>query len=173
MDSRFATGWLVLQYNLVDISRNVVKRTNSADNAVSYGMRIGEVLGLSWSDIDFAAKKNLLGELRRWQAQQVENEKQHGGSYVYIYRENDGHIQRQSKGLSAPCGEKVSLICTRADGRLVLRETFTKVLHGEGQTIRIREYTNHAESSHAQHAEITGRNGGDFRQYADIKAETP
>ena len=31
------------------------------------GMRIGEVLGLSWSDIDFTAKKNLLGELRRWQ----------------------------------------------------------------------------------------------------------
>ena len=95
-------------------------------------MRIGEVSGLSWVDIDFEAKKitlqrqiryigkcghyfttlktkssncyilvsdYLLGELRRWQNQQAENEKQLGDSYVYVYRENDGHIIRQSKGL--------------------------------------------------------------------------
>ena len=89
-------------------------------------MRLGEVLGLSWDDIDFEAKKLtlrrqiiylrnsgyffstlktessnryvliddfLLGELRRWQVQQAENEKKFGDSYVYIYREEDGHIQ--------------------------------------------------------------------------------
>ena len=83
------------------------------------GMRLSEMLGLSWADIDFAAKKitlrrqivylnkrgyflttlktassnryiliddYLLGELKRWQARQVENEKQFGDSYVYIYR---------------------------------------------------------------------------------------
>ena len=79
------------------------------------GMRISEVLGLSWDDIDFEAKKItlrrqiryiskrgfffttlktessnryilinnfLLGELRRWKVQQIENEKQFGDSYA-------------------------------------------------------------------------------------------
>lgn len=97
-------------------------------------MRLGEVLGLSWNDIDFSAKRItlrqqiryiskrghyfmslktesskryiitddfLLNELRRWQTRQAENEKQFGDSYVYTYRESDGHIQRQSKGLAA------------------------------------------------------------------------
>ena len=106
------------------------------------GMRIGEVLGLSWQDIDFAAKKitlrrqiryfskrgyyftmlktesskryilvddYLLGEFRRWQNQQVENEKQFGDSYVYICRESDGHIVRQSKGLPINVTLKKSL----------------------------------------------------------------
>lgn len=129
------------------------------------GMRLGEVLGLLWQDIDFAAKQinihrqvvylkkqgytfstlktessnryiivddYLLGELKRWQARQVENEKQCGNSYVYIYREDNGHIERRSKGLPAPSAEKVSLICTRDDGRLVLKDFFIKVLQGEG-----------------------------------------
>ena len=104
------------------------------------GMRIREVLGLTWQDIDFAAKRinlwrqikyqskcghffqtlksksseryiliddYLLGELRRWQNQQTENEKKFGNSCVYIYREDDERIIRQSKGLSAPAAEKV------------------------------------------------------------------
>ena len=92
----------------------------------------GKILGLSWQDIDFAARKimlrqqvvyhnksyyfstlknkssshyilvddYLLGELQRWQNQQTENEKEFGNSYVY--REEDGNIERRSKGLSAP-----------------------------------------------------------------------
>ena len=129
------------------------------------GMRLGEVLGLCWSDVDFAAKRinlrrqmvyvarqgcffttlktessnryiliddYLLGELRRWKNQQDENEKALGNSYVHIYRERDGHIERRSKGLSAPDGEKVSLVCTRPDGRLILRAVFTAALHDEG-----------------------------------------
>ena len=56
--------------------------------------------------------------------------KKFGDSYVYIYREDDGHIIRQSKGL--PAAEKVSLICVRDDGRLVLRETLAKMLRDEG-----------------------------------------
>ena len=129
------------------------------------GMRISEALSLSWSDIDFAAKrinlwrqinyrigqgyyfdtlKNksskryilideyLLCELKRWQNHQSENEKEFGDSYVYIYREDDGHILKQSKGLPAPTAEKVSLICVREDGRLVLRKTLAKMLHDEG-----------------------------------------
>ena len=129
------------------------------------GMRLGEVLGLSWQDIDFASKRInlrrqiiylkrrgyyfttlktksskrfiliddfLLAELRRWQIQQTENEKQFGDSYVYIYCESDGHIQRQSKGLPVTGCEKISLICTRNDGRLVLKEAFVSVLQAEG-----------------------------------------
>ena len=129
------------------------------------GMRIGEVLGLSWNDIDFEAKQInlcrqivylkkrgiyfstlktesskryiliddfLIGELRRWQNQQNENEKQFGDSYVYIYREPNGHIQRQSKILPMPDGERVSLVCTHNDGRLVLKECFTQILASKG-----------------------------------------
>lgn len=128
------------------------------------GMRLGEVLGLSWNDIDFVAKKInlwrqirylskrgyffttlknessnryiivddfLLGELKRWQNQQIENEKHFGDSYVYVYREGDGHIERLSKSLPAPDGEKVSLVCTRSAGQLVMRGMLTKVLQAE------------------------------------------
>ena len=129
------------------------------------GMRLGEVLGLTWDNIDFKAKKinlcrqiiylkkagyfftslktesskryiivddYLLSELHRWRNQQAENEKLFGNSYVYIYHEANKHIVRQSKGLPAPEGEKVSLICIRNDGRLVLRETFIKFLREKG-----------------------------------------
>lgn len=125
------------------------------------GMRISEVLGLTWQDIDFAKKRinlsrqisyhikrgyyfttlktktskryilvdnYLLGELKRWQVQQVENEKEFGDSYVYIYREDDGHIISQSKGLPISNAEKVSLVCAREDGRLFLKGTFTEML---------------------------------------------
>lgn len=34
----------------------------------------------------------MIGELRRWQTQQTDNEKQCGGSYVYIYRKSDGRL---------------------------------------------------------------------------------
>ena len=128
-------------------------------------MRIGEVLGLTWDDINFASKKItlrrqivylrklgyyfttlktkssnryvliddfLLDELHRWRVHQLENEKALGDSYVYIYREEDGHIEQRSKGLPAPVGENFSLVCTRADGRLVLANYFTIGLHNEG-----------------------------------------
>ena len=127
-------------------------------------MRLGEVLGLSWSDIDFAAKKitvrrqlyylnrsgyflsppktamseryiiaddYLLEELQRWKSRQVENEKQFGDSYFYVYRKSDGHIIRQSKGLPAPDGEKVSLLCTKNDGRIILRALVVNMLKAE------------------------------------------
>ena len=130
------------------------------------GARLGEVLGVSWSDIDFGAKRInlrrqivyvnkrgyfltspktesskryiivdnfLLGELKRWQARQAENETSHSDSYVCVYREADGHIERKSKSLPVPDGaEKVSLVCTRDDGKLVLKELVVKILQSEG-----------------------------------------
>lgn len=127
------------------------------------GMRISEVLGLTWNDIDFKAKKinlhqqvkylkkrgyffttlktksseryiliddYLVNELRRWKAQQVENEHQRGDTYIYNYREEDGHIIRQSKCL--PCdAEKVLLICIRGNGGFVCKDVVTEVLKRE------------------------------------------
>ena len=128
------------------------------------GMRLGEVLGLMWQDIDFAEKKinlkrqihflsktglffttlktessnryiivddYLLGELKRWQEQQAANEEQCGNSYVYIYREEDGHIERRSKCLSAPAGEKVSLVCTRDNGKMIQHNVIVVSLRKE------------------------------------------
>ena len=74
----------------------------------------------------------LIEELRRRQVQHAENEKEFGDSYVYIYREEDGHIQRQSKFLPVSGGEKVFLVCIQNDGRLVLKEFFTRFLAVEG-----------------------------------------
>ena len=71
----------------------------------------------------------LLGELKRWHNRQIENEKSCGDSYVY--RESDGHIKRRSKSLYAPDGEKISLVCTRDDGRLILRNVIVVVLKNE------------------------------------------
>ena len=129
------------------------------------GMRLGEMLGLSWKDINFNAKKInvrrqmvylgkrgyfltppktessnryvlvddiLLGELKRWQAQQRENERLFGDSYVYVYRKENGHVERKSKSLPAPDGEKVSLICTHDDGRIIPRRVIVDLLRAEG-----------------------------------------
>ena len=74
----------------------------------------------------------LLGELKRWQLQQTENEKLIGGSYVHIYREDDGHIERRSKNLPALGGEKVSLVCTRDNGQMILKNNFSQILKREG-----------------------------------------
>lgn len=158
------------------------------------GMRLGEVLGLAWSDIDFEAKRItlsrqivyikkrgysfstlktessqryiqiddfLLGELKRWQVQQVENEKQLGDSYIYAYLENDGHIVRQSKCLPAPAGEKVSLICTRDNGHLILKEYVVKLLRQEGLNAHSFRHT-HATlliENGATPKEVSGRLG--------------
>ncbi len=74
----------------------------------------------------------LLSELRRWQNQQAENEKQFGDSYVYVYREENGRILRQSKGLLVPAAEKISLVCIRNDGQLVLANYLTTILRFKG-----------------------------------------
>lgn len=128
------------------------------------GMRLGEVLGLTWNDIDFAAKKInlsrqlvylrkrgyylttlktesskryiliddfLLGELSRWKNLLAANEVTLGENYIFIYKESDGHICRRPKRMPA-VGEKISLICVKADGRLALREQLVKLLQKEG-----------------------------------------
>jgi len=75
---------------------------------------------------------DLLAEMSRWQNQQAENEKQFGGSYVYVYRENNGHIERRSKTLPVPPNaEKVSLLCIRDDGLIILRGVLTDLLRAK------------------------------------------
>ena len=73
----------------------------------------------------------LLDELKHWHAQQAENERQVGDSYIYTYLENDRRILRQSKGL--PCDkERVQLVCVKPNGGLVLRGTIISKLQAEG-----------------------------------------
>ena len=67
-------------------------------------------------------------ELQRWQTQQAENKRLFDGTYVYTYLESDGHINRRSKGLPSPVGEKISLICVQNNGQLVLKNFVTKRL---------------------------------------------
>lgn len=83
----------------------------------------------------------LLSELRRWQAQQAENERHFGDNYVYVYRKAGGHIERLSKSLPAPDDEKVSLVCTRDDDRIVLCRFFTDLLRREGLNAHSFRYT--------------------------------
>ena len=128
------------------------------------GMRLGEVLGLTWADVNFAEKKlhvnrqlvylhkrgyfltalktesskryiiidsYLLGELRRWKEQQITNEQEHGGAYVYTYLEDDGQITRQSKALPY-AGQRIQFICSQPNGKLLLKTTLITRLTAEG-----------------------------------------
>ena len=74
----------------------------------------------------------LLGELRRWQNQQIENEKLFDDSYVYVYREANNRVVSCSKALQASDAERVKLICTREDGQIYRRTAFAKYLRKEG-----------------------------------------
>ena len=117
--------------------RNVVKRK------IITLEQFDEVLSVSWSDVDFnryiMVDDFLLRELERWQVQQLENERICGDSYVYIYREADGHIERRSKSFK-PDGE-VSPVCTRDDGRIILRNHFTRTLTAEGLNAHLFRHT--------------------------------
>ena len=103
----------------------------------------------------------LLGELKRWQTQQADNEKQCGESYVYTYREENGHIQRQSKGLPPPEGEKILLVCVKQGGDLVFRVSFTKILHDEGLNAHSFRHTHATQliESGVQAKAVAGRLG--------------
>lgn len=117
------------------------------------GMRVSEVCGLTWSDINFEKKiislrrqimyirgegfyfttlktkssereilmdSVLINELQRWKIRQAENEVELADSYVYVYRNCEGKVISQSRGLPLN-EEKVNPICTHKDGRLVNR----------------------------------------------------
>lgn len=71
------------------------------------------MLGLMWEDVDFTAKKITLHRQIR-------------------YLSRRGHIIQQSKAVPALNVEKVSLLCTRNDGQIYQRTTFTNLLRNEG-----------------------------------------
>ena len=73
----------------------------------------------------------LAGELRRWKNQQIENEISAGDSYVHIYKNSNSKIIQQSKGLGKIDAERVFPVCTRVDGRIVLRDVIEKILKRE------------------------------------------
>ena len=128
------------------------------------GMRISEVFGLMWRDIDFESKTITLNQqltyigrrgyflttlktessyrfiimdetlavtLIRWREQQAAFEQALGDTYVYVYREDDGHLVSQSKAF--PCAlERTDLVCTYYNGRLCKGKALTKALTREG-----------------------------------------
>ena len=127
------------------------------------GMRISEVCGLTWDEVDFKKKtinlrhqiiyirrkgqyfttlktetsnreivmgKSLIDELQRWKKQQTENESELTDRYVYVYRDSEGKIIQQSRGLNLNA-EKVSLVCTFREGRAVLKYHITQTLTNE------------------------------------------
>ena len=128
------------------------------------GMRISEVCGLSWSDIDlekgvislrqqivyikgkgscFSTPKTktsireivmdkfLINELQRWKKLQIDNEVELGESYVYIYRDEEGKIIQQSRGIKITNVKIVDMVCTHKDGRIVSKTYITKYLAKE------------------------------------------
>ena len=133
------------------------------------GMRLGEALGLLWQDVDFEAKKItlrqqipcaigkqgyffttlktksseryiiisdfLVSELKRWKEQQL------GGGYVYIYRGLKGEVIQQSKSLTLQDVEKVSPVCTRDGGRIVLRTSIISILKDENMNAHSFRHT--------------------------------
>ena len=129
------------------------------------GMRISELCGLTWNNIDFDEKvitlnhqmvylyrkgyfistlktqssnrkilidDYLVGELARWKNQQEKNENSTGDSYVYIYRNSENKVLQQSKGLGEVAAERIFLVCTYSDGKMVRRDSMEKILNRSG-----------------------------------------
>ncbi len=127
------------------------------------GMRLGEVCGLMWQDVNLsrgvislrqqivyirkrghyltAPKTNssvreilmdkyLASELRRWKKQQIENEVELSGGYVYVYRDKDDKIIQQSRSLTCSA-EKAELVCTHNDGHCINQQYVQKTLTKE------------------------------------------
>ena len=128
------------------------------------GIRLGELLGLTWEDVNlnnkiiklnhqiayikregnfFTTLKTessnrkiiiddfLVDELQQWQHQQLLNEESVGESYIYIYRNLNGKMIQQSKGLDNLGNERVHLICTQTNGRAVSRTMMKYCLEKE------------------------------------------
>ena len=74
--------------------------------------------------------KSLIDELQRWKKEQTENESELTDRYVYVYRDSEGKIIQQSRGLNLNA-EKVSLVCTFREGRAVLKYHITQTLTNE------------------------------------------
>jgi integrase len=126
------------------------------------GMRISEVLGLAWEDIDLeqgtislsrqllasntfsqlktAASartiiidKKLCDELRRWKSKQASNELFYGGSYIYTYKANNDALIQQSKGVPLDNpAARISLVCTQENGRVLCRVLLNRYLKAQG-----------------------------------------
>ena len=74
----------------------------------------------------------LVGELTHWKNQQVENEKSIGDSYVYVYRNSDNKIIQQSKGLGEVAADRIFLVCTYPDGKMVRSNSMEIILKKAG-----------------------------------------
>jgi integrase len=130
------------------------------------GMRFGEIMGLTWDNVDL--KKNtihvvqqyryihqlgnylstpktpssvrsfmiddiLSSELRRWHALQAANEVKLGERYIYIYKDEKLGLWQISKNASQSENlNRVYLVCTQPNGKLVSKTTFVTALKKHG-----------------------------------------
>ena len=79
--------------------------------------------------------------MHRWKEQQLVNEQQLGGGYVYIYRGLKGEVIQQSKSLILQDVEQVYSVCTRDDGRIVLRTSIISILKDENMNAHSFRHT--------------------------------
>ena len=68
--------------------------------------------------------KFLVGELQRWDKQQIENEL--ADNYVCVYRDKDNKVIQQSRGLTCT-KEKVTLVCTYKNGQVIHIRNFKQI----------------------------------------------
>ena len=79
--------------------------------------------------------------MHRWKKQQLVNEQQLGGGYVYIYRGLKGEVIQQSKSLILQDVEQVYPVCTRDGGRIVLRTSIISILKDENMNAHSFRHT--------------------------------
>lgn len=77
--------------------------------------------------------KLTVGILRKWSNLQKQYELKAGLSYVYVFsNENDFAVQ-YSKGITPPVScQRIRLVCTRPDGKLINRDSFSQALRKNG-----------------------------------------
>lgn len=112
------------------------------------GMRVGEVLGLTWDNIthnsiivnkqysiittkltnpktkssirEIPISSDVLNILKSWRVRQIENENKYGKSYIYQYENMNKHIVEYSKSFKVNDNLKRKyFVCTKETGKLI------------------------------------------------------
>lgn len=130
------------------------------------GLRLGELLGLTWDNIDLVtgqvdivkqltyiprqgfcfrslktntSRRSIMLDtitiaiLRKWLNLQKQRELKAGSSYVCVFtNENDFIIQSSKRIIQPDNYKRLKMVCTRLDGELVSRDSFSQTLRKNG-----------------------------------------